>query len=429
MTKINRKKAPKINNITKVNFLSPTKEVLENGIHLYKLQLKNEGLIQIDFLFEAGTGYSQKNLLSMFSASLFKEAPNNMKPDEFSEFLDFYGCLINVIIGSRFAGFKLIMPIEHVKTIMPVINNLIKNPSIPEKEYKVLLKNYYAKLRISLRKNKFLAHNKLNTLLFGKNHPHGLILKLKDINNISLDDIKEFINNHYNSNNCKIFISGEISNDILNNLRIDLGKQKWGNNCFNQNNIFNIEESKTKINKIIREKSMQSSVWIGKFIKYNNEEDLHGIEILNTILGGYFGSRLMKNIREDKGYTYGIGSFLSNYPNNISTLRITTETGVKFTKDTISEVFKEIHKLQTELVSEEELNLVKNYMMGEILSAFNGVFSTAAAHIKLLELDKDYKFINKQVESILSIDNEKIRDLANKHLNEKDFHVVVAGIL
>jgi len=147
---------------------------------------------------------------------------------------------------------------------------------------------------------------------------------------------------------------------------------------------------------------------------------------LVTIFGGYFGSRLMTNIREEKGYTYGIGSFVLILK-QASYLVISTEVGNTYVEPTLSEIALEMRKLQTEPISENELETVKSYLLGEFLRDFDGPFALASSFKAINDFDLDYSFYDEALKVLRNITSAELMQLAQQYLNPEDFHTVVAG--
>jgi predicted Zn-dependent peptidase len=154
--------------------------------------------------------------------------------------------------------------------------------------------------------------------------------------------------------------------------------------------------------------------------------DHHKLQVFNTILGGYFGSRLMTNIREDKGYTYGIGSGIISLQNS-GYFFISTEVGADVTKDALAEIYKEIELLRTEEVSLEELDLVKNYMLGHFLKSCDGAFNMASLFESVDSFGLDYSFYDEYINTIKTITPKTIKELGVKYFKKSDLKEVVVG--
>jgi predicted Zn-dependent peptidase len=177
---------------------------------------------------------------------------------------------------------------------------------------------------------------------------------------------------------------------------------------------------------IAKKDALQTAIRIGSTTINKKNTDYHGLKILDTILGGYFGSRLMKNIREDKGYTYGINSSVVSF-NHAAYKVIGTEVGIKHTNDTIKEIFTEIKRLQNERVDNEELVLVKNYMLGEMIRMFDGPFATADSFRSVWEFGLDYLYYSDFAEKIKTIGQDEIIHLARTYYKADDLFEIIVG--
>jgi len=171
---------------------------------------------------------------------------------------------------------------------------------------------------------------------------------------------------------------------------------------------------------------LQSAIRIGAPSINKRHEDYQGLKVLNVILGGYFGSRLMKNIREEKGYTYGINSSVVSL-NLTGLISISTEVSNKFTRCAIDEIYKEIRRLQSEPVDKEELSVVRNYMLGELVRMFDGPFASAESFRSAWEYGLDNSYYKRFADRIQSIEPDELKALAQKYYNTDDLYEVTAG--
>ncbi|MNR03395.1 Peptidase M16 inactive domain protein [compost metagenome] len=172
--------------------------------------------------------------------------------------------------------------------------------------------------------------------------------------------------------------------------------------------------------------ALQSAIRIGQLAINRKHKDFSGLQILNTVLGGYFGSRLMANIREDKGYTYGIGSGISSLQ-QAGYLFISTEVGADVCGAALTEIYKEIDLLKTTLIGEDELNLVRNYMLGSMLGSLENVFSHADKFKNIYFSGLDYDYYSRYIETVKTITAEELLALANKYFTTESFTEVVIG--
>jgi len=176
----------------------------------------------------------------------------------------------------------------------------------------------------------------------------------------------------------------------------------------------------------LKEEANQSAIRIGVPRFKMDHQDYLKMKVLNTILGGYFGSRLMANIREDKGYTYGIGSALIPFSEH-GLFLIASEVGAQFEQDALKEIKFELNRLKEDLIPEEELALVKKYMLGNALRSFDGVFDLLERYKEIMNIDKGYAFFDEFIDVINNVSAEELKDLANKYLNIEEMLTVVVG--
>ncbi|MCY7291959.1 MAG: insulinase family protein, partial [Ferruginibacter sp.] len=169
---------------------------------------------------------------------------------------------------------------------------------------------------------------------------------------------------------------------------------------------------------------VQGAIRIARPFLNRHHPDFMKVSVLNTVFGGFFGSRLMSNIREDKGYTYGIHSYVQNHIHN-SAWMISTEAGKDVCEATIEEIYKEMKLLREDLVDEEELMLVRNYLIGTILGDLDGPFQIMGRWKNLILNNLDGDYFYRSIETIKTISAEDLRDLAKKYLNPEDFYELV----
>ena len=137
--------------------------------------------------------------------------------------------------------------------------------------------------------------------------------------------------------------------------------------------------------------------------------------VLNTVLGGYFGSRLMSNIREDKGYTYGIYSVTQIHRGSI-VFYITADVAADVAQAAVDEVMNEINRLQQQPISEEELERVRNYMMGDFIRSIDGVFDLSERYRQMVATHVGEQLTTNLLDAIATATPEQLQTLAQTYL-------------
>lgn len=309
--------------------------------------------------------------------------------------------------------------------LLPIVEDILNNAIFPEEELQIHKQNAIQRLMVNLRQCEYVADQKIDALLFGENHPYGRYSKVEDISALVRDNIVEFYRKAYNLNNVKIFAAGKVDESTITLLNDHFGKTTIIKEEPPEPENSSITASLPKtLHETIDENGVQGAIRLGRQFPKRDHVDYAPMVVLNTLFGGYFGSRLMSNIREEKGYTYGIYSSLSPYLHG-SSLSIHTEAGRDVLEACITEVHKEMKLLREEAIEEEELNLVKNYLLGNILGDLDGPFEIMKRWRNLIQFGFDEQYFYNNINTYKTIQPQKLQQLANEYLNEKDYHEVV----
>ena len=150
------------------------------------------------------------------------------------------------------------------------------------------------------------------------------------------------------------------------------------------------------------------------------------MQVLSTVLGGYFGSRLMQNLRERNGFTYGVFSAMVNFQQT-GYLAIATQVGREVTDEALQQIACEIEQLRKETISEQELSLVKNIMAGEMMRILDGPFGIADVTTENILCGFDNSQIEENLRRIRNTTPDDILKLAQRYLAPEELVTVVAG--
>lgn len=421
---INRTMQPQIEIIDKLNQLTSTKTILDNGIPFYQINAGTQDLIKLEFNFKAGLYYQSKKLLASFTNKMLSLGTKSFSAFDIAEKIDAHGAYLDTSVDKDNATVSIYCLNKHLSNLLPLLQEIIYEPTFSEKEYSILLNKSIQEYSINLEKVKYIAAVNFTHLIYGNSHPYGLVTEKEDFEKIQLSDLRNFYNAHYNQNNCTIIASGKISTDLTSQLNKYFGEDKKSISVTNSTK-HNLDYSAQK-HKIVKAGSLQSAIRIGKPIFNRLHPDFNKLSILNTVLGGYFGSRLMSNIREEKGYTYGIGSSLISMQNS-GHFSIVTEVGAKFTDLAIEEIYKELKVLRTKKIPEEELTLVKNYITGQIIRSLDGPFALSDKLRMLIHYNLPTSYFQDFVEEINTTNSQNLIDMANQYLAPNSLTELVVG--
>ncbi len=423
---LNRKIPPPIRNWHDPLPLKIEKARLDNGLYIHFVDTGTQDLMKIQGIFNAGVRYQDKAFVAKFTNALIPEGSRQYSARQIAEAMDSHGAYFNSNTGLDTGTIGFYVLNKHFASMMPVIEDVIKNPVFPEEEVAIYKDNSIQDFRVKSEKIDFLAKRWFHRQVYGTEHPFGKIGALEDFDKITREDLVQFHEQSYSAQNCKVIATGKIPKDFLTTLNAHFGKNDFTVNDIPARPVSMSGLPAPRKAYFPKENAVQSAIYIGKALFGRTHPDFFDFSIMNTVLGGYFGSRLMKNIREDKGYTYGIGSRLASHHSG-GTFSISTQVGVQHTRQALREIYKEIDRLQNSPVGDAELETVKNYLSGQILQSMDGIFSVSNIAGRLVEYGLDISYMEDFFRRINTIQAEDIRAVAQKYLAIDSLHELVVG--
>ncbi|MFT3682803.1 MAG: pitrilysin family protein [Ferruginibacter sp.] len=400
------------------------KFTLDNGVEVYTIDAGAQDVLQLELVFFAGNNFEAANGIAAAANHMLKNGTATKTAFQLNEHFEYYGAYCNRASYNETAVLSLHTLSKYLPELLPVVKEMITESIFPESELAVYQQNSKQKLAVNLKKCDFVANRLIDAYLFGEQHPYGKYLTAENYNTLTTDQLKKHFQQYYLNGSCVIFVAGKLPADLFQQLNKQFGSLSLTNH---KNKTFNslqqpATEKKYRISN--DPNGVQGAIRIARHFPNRYHPDYTKIMVLNTVFGGFFGSRLMSNIREDKGYTYGIHSFIQNHLQDTAWL-ISTEAGKDVSEAAVQEVYNEMKILREELIDDEELLLVRNYMIGTILGDLDGPFQLIGRwkNIILNNLSEEY-FYN-SISTIKNIPAEELRELANKYLQPEDFYELV----
>jgi len=420
-----RKIQPQSHEVSSLKLIEPGHFLLDNGIPVYTVDAGTEDLIKLDLIFDAGFFYQSQALVANFTNKCLQEGTASFTSQAIANTVDYYGAHLRQASDKDDARITLYCLGRHFDNLLPVLAEVAFQPTFPEEEVNTIIAKSKQQYHVNMEKVKFVAQQKFGGLIFGQSHPYASSLSEEDYDKVTRDHMAGFHAKHYLNSPFTILVSGKLPKDINEKVNSFFGKH-----AVVKNNIgLNVPEalaSEKQEHIILKENSLQSALRIGKVLFNKQHPDFLKMKVVNTILGGYFGSRLMTNIREDKGYTYGIGSMMSSMKHG-GAFAIASEVGNDVREKALIEVFKEIEKLRSDLVLDEELKLVKNYMLGSFLRSADGPFALSELVKSVIDYGFGLDYFDDYLATIKNITAKEIRDLAVKYLDPASMITLVVG--
>ena len=393
-----------------------------NGVPIYTLRSNDFEVVRLSFVFRAGTSMQHKSFTASATANMLGEGTLNMNAQQIADKLDFYGSSFDVNIDRDYSYISFCSLKKFFPETAEVASEIILHPTFPDKELGVYCSKRKQSLTIERKKIDMQSRELFAEALFGKSHPYGISSDEALYDNLTREDIVALYNELYTADNAFIVCSGNIDDEVLNTIsRIAEALPKGET----REVVFPKASTTHAIHRDI-DSALQSSIRIGRLLFQRTHPDFVGMQVVAAALGGYFGSRLMQNLREERGYTYGVMAAMVNFDKE-GYLAIATQVAREHRDDALREIYFEIERLRTELMSEEELQMVKNVMIGEILRILDGPFGIADVSIENIMCGQDNTATEQSVAEIFAITPEEVRALADRYLAKEDLVEVVVG--
>ncbi|MFM7022170.1 MAG: M16 family metallopeptidase [Flavobacteriales bacterium] len=394
----------------KISVREAQKTVLANNIPVYYIDAGTQDIIRLEIFFDAGVLRQQKPFQAMLTNMMLLEGTKQRSSAQISEEVDFYGGYLTVDYAKDFSNITLHILNKYFDKALAVVRDILTEPVFPEHELEQVIKNEKSAYIVDSEKVSYLAQKKLNEVLY-KGHPYGTRSEAGDFEKVSRQDVVDFYK-QYDLASATIVLAGNIKDEELKALDTFLG------------NIPVPVKSKLALPQnysavyghhfVEKKEALQSAIKIGGHLPLKGSDDFFGLLVLNMVLGGYFGSRLMNNIREDKGWTYGISSYIESAAVSSSFI-ISTEVKGDVTERAIEEIFKEMNKLTQEAIPKQELEKIRTYMLGKFLKNLDGPFELSDRFWGIHQFGLGYDYYQKYLSTVKSISPAELQNLAQKY--------------
>jgi predicted Zn-dependent peptidase len=424
MQAANRRVPPKSDTIGKIDLPPINKDILSLGVPLYWIRGVDAEALRLDFVFDAGVKHQPQGAVAPATAALLTEGTHYRNARQIADDIDFWGAYLNSRCYADDAVVTLYCLQKHLPDCNSILMEVLTEASFPEPEVQVYKDNSIQKLKVNEEKNMFLARRTFSELLFGRSSAYGSYSKSEDYAKISREIVDYFHASFYRKGLKYVMATGDVRDTSVSLLSETLALPP----SIVPRSTVDISPPVTGVHTIVRKDAVQVAIKTGRPLFNRLHPDYQPMQVLNMVLGGYFGSRLMKNIREEKGLTYGIYSAVESYRNSGS-FYVETEVNPRNYELAQQEIRAEIFRLQREPISADELELARNYMLGSFLRSTDSPFSLADRYKILIDYETDTRHYNQYIETLRTITPDKLMEIAIRYLDPNQFTTVLVGSL
>ena len=401
------------------------KSLLANGSALYTLASDDFEVLRITFVFRAGSAMQRVPFSASAAANMLAEGTRDMTAQQIAEQLDYYGSYFDVNIDRDYTYISFCTLSKFFDETLAVAEQILLHPLFPEEEVASYREKRKQRLRIERMKVETEAREAFARALFGPAHPYGITWPETAYDDLTRDDLLDFYARHYTARNCFVVCSGAADAAVVDAVAEVAGQLPAGADRAAEPFPPAVTTSHAAVP---HAGAVQSSIRIGRLLFPRQHPDFLGMQVVTSALGGYFGSRLMQNLREEHGYTYGVVAAMVNFERE-GYFAVAAQVGTEVTQEALREIYAEIERLRSEPMPEGELSLVKNIMVGEMMRILDGPFGIADVTIENILCGRDHTVINENIRRIQAMTPADVQQLARKYLSREELVTVIAGDL
>lgn len=396
-----------------ISILHPERHLTSCGVPIYALRTSDYEVVRVSFVFHAGSSWQTKSFCASATVNNLAEGSPNATSQQIAERLDYLGSYFDVATDRDWSVVTFVSISRLFDETMGIAREILLHPAFPEQELEIYCEKSRHSLNVSRAKADFNARELFAKTIYGPTHPYGTSSPADAYGELTRNDIVDFYNRFYTAANCFVVMSGDVTGERIRTVEQFLSEMNPG--VAVPERQFPVAESQRSAHKT-QPGAVQSAIRIGRRLFSRRHPDFIGMQMVATVLGGYFGSRLVHNLREEHGYTYGAFSAMVNMDES-GYIAIATEVGAEFTDAAVEQIFIEIERLRREPVSGEELSLVRNMMIGEVMRILDGPFGIADVTIENIQNGFGNDYIENFIEQVNTISPERIMALAAEYLD------------
>lgn len=393
--------------------------------NLYLFPSDSTELVKLDLLFEAGSFYQKHKLCASATAKLMTVATQNMDTATLAEFMDFRGIICETNSEVQQSSLTFYFLRRYANELLPVLCDMVCAPSFVDNDFEVWCNHRRQEIMRQEMKTTTLARRRFYEALFGSDHPLGRYATAHDVDLLTLDDVKAHHANYYSRDHMAVVAAGNIEGLDLSRL---ISAHSSVTRCDLPTVPTPLPAQFVKGNGDgCGQHFTQTTLRMGRILPLPwDSMDYARFMLLTTVLGGYFGSRLMSNIREDKGYTYGIYARTQIY-RGVIVFFITADIAEGKATAALDEVNRELERLRTETIPDDELELVKTVLAGDFLRSVDGIFERSARFCDMLGTGVDECLTDNLRSALTDTTPAQLQELAQRLLNPADMTVCLVG--
>lgn len=426
-TILDRKNPPAVSSFSRLELPATTESVLDNGVRLVMLDAGDREITRIMVVRDGGVIEADNPGVAVVLPELSMEGTARFSAESIADIIDFNGARCRASAHLHHLSTTLTTLTSKLPAVMPILTDVVSSPLLPDSSLAAIADKAASKIEINMQRVTYQAARGLTIMTKGANHPASRETTPEMMRSITRADVTDFFRRGLNPRSMTLFVSGRLNDAIIESLNRTIGSiEPLGKGIEVDYTPFHPSEVQQTMT-TDRPGSLQSAVAMGIPSIGRTDEDYIPLRLAVIALGGYFGSRLMSNIREDKGLTYGIGASLVGGIEG-STIEIMTETDNRYVYPLIEEVKNEIFRLHDPATyTTDEIERMKRYLMTTLASALDTPFTVMDTYANILFSGTPDDYFARQQDFIESMSGATLAEAAAKYIDPDRMYISIAG--
>lgn len=421
---VDRSIPPPVSDFGDFSLKVPDPIILSNGMKMWITSNDEEEINKLSIYMTGGAFQESRPTQATACSIAVFNGNEKMSYSQIAEAIDFYGAWRAAQVYDNCTAFSLSSLNDNFDKTLLIFIDSLRTPVFPDNEFETLKRQLAVNCAMAREKVKYIANKEIMKLYYGKNHSLATDPTPEDINSLTGEHMRSFHTSFYKAQNCNLVFAGNISDKEIATIETVVGE--WLPDGASTPQVEPPFTPSDEMFKIVDKKgAVQSAIVMMLKTVPRRHPDYFKLRILATVLGGYFGSRLMKNIREEKGYTYGISANHSGRAFD-GYVGIATECDTRHTWNVINEIHNEIKRLRDELIPQHELETVKRYMLSDLAKTLDTPFNIASYIGNMFCYGTYPTYFNEHVQEIRNVTNQQLQDIARHYLDTTKLRTVIA---
>ena len=421
---LDRSKAPEQFSFSCPDFIFPEKISLSNHIPCCMWQQDDYKLIRLDVRVKAGSSYQQRQGIALATLKMLQEGTREHPGEQWVAALDAEGAFIENIPDRDFVTFSLYFPQQAAAKVLSLLKEIFEAPLFSAERLELLKFQQRQSLAINMEKTSYLAYRDFSTAIYTNKHPYGRFLSMEDIASWNVEELETFFHSMYAPSEMRIFMAGNLTAEVRQLLDDTLGH--LSQRPYSGEEVSDVTESIPCICSHEKNGSVQASLCIGRVLFGRTHADWMRMNVLNRVLGGYFGSRLMTEIRERSGLAYGIYSHIASM-RHAGHFYIAADVNAAAAEEAVDKIKRELRRMCEEKIPGDELQRVKKYEFGSLLRSFDGLFQQMERYMDADDYGLAATYWQTYAETLAVLTADELQALACRYLSPETMTVVTVG--